>query len=75
MNKLFTVRSRPLIAILLPLLFYDTFRAIYRDRRFGKDFVRFCLDATGRIDKLELVDFRTFERMAKEAQQATQTSR
>jgi CubicO group peptidase (beta-lactamase class C family) len=41
---------------------YDTFQAIWRRHRLGKSYVTFALDATGKIDKMNLVDLAEFRR-------------
>jgi CubicO group peptidase (beta-lactamase class C family) len=41
---------------------YDTFRLIWRQRRLGKGFVTFSLDAGGKIDALNVVDLAEFRR-------------
>jgi CubicO group peptidase (beta-lactamase class C family) len=41
---------------------YDTFRAIWRQRRLGKSYITFTLDETGKVDELRAVDLATFKR-------------
>jgi CubicO group peptidase (beta-lactamase class C family) len=41
---------------------YNTFQAIWRQRRLGKSYVNFTLDATGKIDEMKVVDLATFRR-------------
>lgn len=41
---------------------FDTFQAIWRDRRLGKAFASFTLDPTGKVDVLRIVDLADFRR-------------
>jgi hypothetical protein len=41
---------------------YDTFRAIWRQRRLGKSYVTFTLDGTGKVDELKVADLADFKR-------------
>jgi CubicO group peptidase (beta-lactamase class C family) len=41
---------------------YDTFQATWRQRRLGKSYVTFTLDATGKVDKMNVVDLAEFRR-------------
>jgi CubicO group peptidase (beta-lactamase class C family) len=49
---------------------YDTFRAIWRQRRLGKSYVTFTLDETGKVDELRVVDLATFRREPDKADSA-----
>jgi CubicO group peptidase (beta-lactamase class C family) len=49
---------------------YDTFRAIWRQRRLGKAYVTFTLDETGKVDELRAVDLATFRREPDKADSA-----
>ncbi len=46
---------------------YDTFQAIWRQRRLGKAYVTFTLDDTGKVDALKVVDLAEFRRKPEEA--------
>jgi CubicO group peptidase (beta-lactamase class C family) len=46
---------------------YDTFQATWRQRRLGKSYVSFTLDATGKVDAMKVVDFADFTRKPEEA--------
>jgi hypothetical protein len=41
---------------------YDTFRAIWRQRRLGQVYLTFTLDETGQVDELRALDLATFKR-------------
>jgi hypothetical protein len=41
---------------------YDTFRAIWRQRRLGKSYVTFTLDDAGKVDELKVADLADFKR-------------
>jgi CubicO group peptidase (beta-lactamase class C family) len=46
---------------------YDTFQAIWRRRRLGKAYVTFTLDATGKVDAMNVVDLAEFRRKPEQA--------
>jgi len=46
---------------------YDTFQAIWRQRRMGKGYVTFTLDATGKVDAMNVVDLAEFRRKPEQA--------
>ncbi len=50
---------------------YDTFRAIWRQRRLGKSYVTFTLDDTGRVDVMKVVDLAEFRRKPEQADTLT----
>jgi CubicO group peptidase (beta-lactamase class C family) len=41
---------------------YDTFQAVWRQRRLGKAYINFTLDETGKVDVMKVVDLAEFKR-------------
>jgi CubicO group peptidase (beta-lactamase class C family) len=54
---------------------YNTFQATWRQRRLGKSYVNFTLDATGKIDEMEVVDLATFRHEPEPADTGAKTVR
>ena len=46
---------------------YDTFQAVWRQRRLGKGYVTFTLDASGKVDAMQVVDLAGFKRKPEKA--------
>jgi CubicO group peptidase (beta-lactamase class C family) len=49
---------------------YDTFQAVWRQRRLGKAYITFTLDETGKVDVMKVVDLAEFKRKPEPADTA-----